>query len=347
MKKILISGYYGFNNFGDEAILKLLLEKLKGCDITVLSADPRKTFDTYGVHTVYTFSIDHVLKEIAYCDVLISGGGSLLQNVTSTASLFFYASIIQFAQLMKKEVVIFAQGIGPINGWFSTGYVKNILKKCKYISVRDDNSFKLLKKWKINAELVCDPLYSIDTLHIEKTSKIGIQLRKFDTLTDELFDSIVTQVKSRYYAREIELLSLQDEMDTGISKIFINKLKQVDPNIKVKLLKELSLAEVITHIAELDCLIAMRFHACLVGLKYGVKTLPIAYDPKVESLAKDAGVPYLQMDSKQNNYEKAFNDMENLSRWNLMEWAKTKRFSWDKTGINEIKKEKLKYGKKK
>ena len=88
MKKILISGYYGFDNFGDEAILKVLLEKLKDCDVTVLSANPRKTFDTYGVHTVYTFSIEHVLKEIAYCDVLISGGGSLLQNVTSSKSLF-------------------------------------------------------------------------------------------------------------------------------------------------------------------------------------------------------------------------------------------------------------------
>ena len=76
MKKVLISGYYGFGNFGDEMILKLLLEKLKDCDVTVLTNDPRKTFDTYGVHSVYTFSLEHVLKEIAYCDVLISGGGS-------------------------------------------------------------------------------------------------------------------------------------------------------------------------------------------------------------------------------------------------------------------------------
>ena len=46
------------------------------------------------------------------------------------------------------------------------------------------------------------------------------------------------------------------------------------------------------------------------------------------------------MDSKKNNYEKAFNDMENLSRWNIMEQAKSHKFDWDKTGINEAKKEK-------
>ena len=341
MKKILISGYYGFDNFGDEAILAILLNKLKDCDVTVLTADPRKTFDTYGVHTVYTFSLDHVLKEIAYCDVLISGGGSLLQNATSSKSLWFYSSIIQFAQLMKKEVVIFAQGIGPINGWFSKNLVKNLLKKCKYISVRDENSFNLLKKWKIkNANLVCDPLYGLEVSQPERTSKIGIQLRRFDTLTDELFDKIVYQVKSRYYNREIELLSLQDEMDAGISQVFINKLKHVDPNIKVKLVTKLNNEQIIKHISEYDCLIGMRFHACLVALKYGVKTLAIAYDPKVETLAKDAGIPYLQMDSKKNNYEQLFNDMENLSRWNLMESAKMKKFSWEKTGIYDIKKEK-------
>ena len=74
MKKVLISGYYGFGNFGDDAILKLLLDKLKDCDVTVLSSHPRKAFDEYGVHTVNTFSLDDVLKEIEYCDGLISGG---------------------------------------------------------------------------------------------------------------------------------------------------------------------------------------------------------------------------------------------------------------------------------
>lgn len=343
-KKVLISGYYGFDNFGDEAILGILLEKLKDCDVTVLSNNPRKTFDTYGVHTVYTFSIDHVLKELAYCDVLISGGGSLLQNITSNQSLWFYASIIQFAQMMKKEVVIFAQGIGPIKGWFSTGYTKKILKKCKYISVRDEKSLELLNKWKIkNANLVCDPVYSLEVTQPNRTNKIGIQLRTFETLTDDLFDNIVKQINIRFYNREIELISLQDELDVGISEVFYNKIRKANPNIKVTIAKGLNNKEIINHISEYDCMIGMRYHACLVGVKYGVKTLAIAYDPKIEALAKENNLPCLSMDNKKNNYIKAFDDMENLSRWNLMESAKSHIFNWDKTGINEIKKPKRKY----
>ena len=343
MKKVVISGYYGAGNFGDELILSLLLEKLKDCKVTVLSHNPRKTFETYGVHSVHTFVYPLVLKAIADCDVFISGGGSLLQNETSPKSLWFYTSMIRLAKIAKKDVVIFAQGIGPIKGPFSTWLTKNTLKKADYISVRDEKSLELMKKWKLKqAKLVCDPVYSLEVSQPERTGKIGIQLRKFHNLTDELFDNIVHQIKTRYYAKEIELLSLQDSMDIGVSRIFINKLKDVDPNINVKLLYNLSQKEIIDHISKYDCFIGMRYHACLVAVKYGVKTLAIAYDPKVEMLAKDEGIPYLSMNSKENNYEQAFNTMENLSRWNLMDNAKKHRFSWDDAGINEAKKEKRK-----
>lgn len=339
-KKVLISGYYGFDNFGDEAILGILLDKLKDCNVTVMTANPRKTFDTYGVHTIHTFSYDLVMRELARCDVLISGGGSLLQNVTSDASLLFYTMIIRFALMMKKEVMIFAQGIGPIKGFWMNFITKGVLKGCKYISVRDEQSKKLLDKWKIKSNLVCDPVYSLEVENPERTSKIGIQLRKYDTLTDELFDNIVKQVRARFYNREIELLCLQDEVDAGISQVFINKLRAAEPKTKVKLIKGLNNKQIIERISQYDCMIGMRYHACLVAAKYGVKTLAIAYDPKVKILADDLGLPCLEMEDKKNNYEKSFDAMDNLSRWNLMERAKSKVFSWNATGINEIKKEK-------
>ncbi len=337
-KKVLISGYYGFDNFGDEVILSILLDKLKDCNVTVMTANPRKTFDTYGVHTIQTFSYDHVMRELARCDVLISGGGSLLQNVTSNGSLMFYTMIIRFALMMRKEVVIFAQGIGPIKGFWANFMTKGLLKQCKYVSVRDEQSKKLLDKWKVKSNLVCDPVFSLEVENPERTSKIGIQLRKYDTLTDELFDNIIKQVRNRYYNREIELLSLQDEVDVGISQVFINKLRAVEPKAKVRLIAGLNNKQIIDRISQYDCLIGMRYHACLVAAKYGVKTLAIAYDPKVKLLAEDLGLPCLEMEDKKNDYQKAFDTMENMSRWNIMERVKGKVFSWNATGINEIKK---------
>ena len=76
-------GYIGFDNFGDEAIASVLIANLKknGAEkITVLSSNPIKTANLYGVNSEYFLKF---FKPILETDVLISGGGSLLQDVTS------------------------------------------------------------------------------------------------------------------------------------------------------------------------------------------------------------------------------------------------------------------------
>ena len=96
MKKILVSGYIGFNNFGDEAIFYALSTHLKslGCDISVLCANKKDVAKKYNVKT-YNFKKPlQILKAIFNCNILISGGGSLLQNKTSNASLYYYLFIL-------------------------------------------------------------------------------------------------------------------------------------------------------------------------------------------------------------------------------------------------------------
>ena len=115
-KKICISGYYGFSNFGDEAILDVLVEylKSKNVDITIFSKNPVLTATKHRVKCVKTFDFLSVMKNIKNSDVLFSGGGSLLQDKTSLKSLLYYLFVICYALKHQKRVVIFAQGIGPI-----------------------------------------------------------------------------------------------------------------------------------------------------------------------------------------------------------------------------------------
>lgn len=336
MKKILISGYYGFDNFGDEAILGVLINHLRGNDITVLSSNPEKTGRTHNVNSLNSFNPKLIVERLPKFDMLISGGGSLLQNVTSNKSLFYYCGLINIMASLKKDVVIFAQGIGPVKGFWGKLIVKSALKKCKYISVRDVKSQELLKSWGIESNLVCDPIFDLNVPTPKRTRKVGIQLRKFASLTDELFDEIIKQVALKFSDREIELICFQDSEDEGISKVFLNKLKKKNPTINANIIKNLTNKEVIEKVSEYDYLIGMRFHACLLGLKYGIKTLAISYDPKVETLAKNANIPYLVMDSKKNDYKKAFEDLEKLSPFNLLNFANSQEFDWTKTGIDEL-----------
>ena len=102
---IVISGYYGFSNAGDEAMLFAVLRALhydpKRMRITVISGDPRRTENTFRVHAVSRFDGYSILKSVYQSDLLISGGGSLLQDVTSWKSMMYYP--VSYTHLRAHE----------------------------------------------------------------------------------------------------------------------------------------------------------------------------------------------------------------------------------------------------
>ena len=323
MVKVCISGYYGFKNFGDEAILKVLTEHLKDADVTVFSSDSQFTSDTYGVKSVKTFDLKNVVKTIQNTDILISGGGSLLQDVTSLKSLIYYSLIIALGLLFNKKVIIFAQGIGPINNKFAQIVVKNLLKQCSLVTVRDENSLKLLENWDIDAKLVCDPIYSLDVPCQEKTNAIGIQIRDFKTMNYNLLQKLAMLVSTKFSDKKVEIFSLQEAQDLELCRKFEKILLSVNPEIKTEIVTD----NIIERISKLEYLIAMRFHAILVALKSGVKTCAINYDIKVEKLAQDADLPLISMDAHEN-LEIIYNKLQNLNSDELLRFANSKFFDW-------------------
>ncbi len=329
-KKVVISGYYGADNFGDEAILATLIQRLKkhNAEITVLSTNPEKTAKTHGVNAIRSFDFGKVNKAISKCDVLISGGGSLLQDATSVKSLFYYLWVIFTAQFHKKQVIIFAQGIGPINNKIGEFFTKKLLKKCRWVSVRDDKSLFLLRSWGVKTDLVCDPLYDLELTGSTPENRVGIQLRSFKTLTEKLLITLANRVAIDFADKEIEIYSLQDCNDLEVCKHFESLLLSVNPNLKTTVISGKTPSEIIKLMASLEYMIAMRFHAILIALKYGIKTLAINYDYKVETIANEACIPALSMLATED-YGYMFNRLKNLDHRALLEYANTKHFNWE------------------
>ena len=328
MAKIAISGYYGFKNFGDEAILSVLvnhLKSLQNSDITVFSSDVEYTEKTYGVKAVKRFCLKDVLKTIKDCDVLVSGGGSLLQDVTSLKSLIYYAFIIAMGLFFNKKVVIFAQGIGPLNSNVAQNIVKNLLKYCSYVTVRDENSLKLLEKLGIKSELVCDPIYSLDIKSEPQNGVVGVQLRDFKTMNQELLQKLALLIVTKFSDKKIEIFSLQKTQDLDLCKRFEAIVKSFNPDICTEIVED----DIINRLSRLEYLIGMRFHAVLVALKCGVKTCAINYDVKVEKIATDAKIPLISMDAHEN-LEEIYQKMQNLNRDELLRFANSKIFDWTK-----------------
>ncbi|HWG84690.1 MAG TPA: polysaccharide pyruvyl transferase family protein, partial [Deinococcales bacterium] len=90
--KVAVSGYYGFNNTGDEAILLAITTELKrlGHDPVVLSASPEETGRRYGVTAVHRMRPLAVWSAVSGCRAFLSGGGGLLQDKTSARTLQYY-----------------------------------------------------------------------------------------------------------------------------------------------------------------------------------------------------------------------------------------------------------------
>lgn len=323
MVKAVISGYYGFKNFGDEAILSVLVNHFRNHDLTVFSSDPEYTSKTYGVNSIRSFDIKNVIRAVKDADIVISGGGSLLQDVTSFKSLIYYSLIIALGILFNKKVIIFAQGIGPVNNKFAQIIVKNLLKLCSLVTVRDEKSLFLLEKWGINAYLVCDPIYSLNVESHDTENAVGIQLRDFKTMNENLLQKLALLVINKFSDKKIQIFSLQEALDLAVCKHFECILKSFNSEIETEIITD----DIVNRISRLEYFIAMRFHAILCAIKCGVKTCAINYDIKVEKLAEDAHIPAISMNAEEN-FEKICEEMKKLNNDELMSFANSKNFDW-------------------
>lgn len=305
--KYVVSGYIGFDNFGDEAIACVLSQKLKseGAEkITLISSNPKKTASQLGVSSCGMFKFFHALLN---SDILISGGGSLLQDVTSLKSLVYYLGVIYSALILRKKVQIYAQGIGPINSKIGQILTKFALKKAEKITVRDSKSQELLKSWGIDSELVKDPIFELELPNKQSKGTVGVQLRNFEGVNEEFLNKLAEEISKRFIDKKFEILSLQDSIDLEVCNHFADILKSKGLN-NVIVLNKLSIKDVLDKISDLEYLIAMRFHANVVGIKAGVKTLAINYDPKVEKLALEYNLPLINLDDE--DFSKQFDRLD-------------------------------------
>lgn len=327
-KNFVLSGYFGFKNFGDEAILSVLVNKLQELNhnITVISSDPQYTVNKFkNIQSVYTFNMPKIIQTILKSDYLVSGGGSLLQDATSLKSLLYYLSIILMALIFGKRVIIFAQGIGPIDSAFGRFLTKNMLKHCHYVSVRDIKSFELLKSWNINAELLCDPIFSTKIENNEKNEVVAIQLRNFKTMNEDFIDRLAQKVAHEFQDKSIEIYSFQDSIDLEVCKNFEKALNLLNPDIKTTICSNLTDEEIIQNLSKAKYLIAMRFHAIIIGLLAGVKTLGINYDIKIEKITSEFELPVIDLHKDFHNQFKKLKEQDTAK---IYAQVQLKRFNW-------------------
>lgn len=329
MKKALISGYIGFDNFGDEAIFLTLSSHLKslGYEVSVLCNNKNEVKKRYNVKT-YNFKKPlQILKGILSCDCLISGGGSLLQNKTSNFSLLYYLFIIFLAKLCFKKVFIFSQGIEKINGSFFENLTKIALKCANFVSVRDMNSLEYLKKMNIEALLTSDPVYAlVQDMEIENQKDgLIVQLRDFKGIDDEFLNDLSNEIVKNYQG-EIKVLSLQNDLDKTICERFIQKLNE--KNVEAKLILNEDIEKTIAIINKAKFVISTRLHGLIVASALCPNVFGIVYDDKIETLTRELDIDATDIREK-TQYARSLKLDEFFNHCLNEVHCKYRRFEWN------------------
>ncbi len=311
MKRVLICGYHGFGNSGDEAILLAIKNNLTALypdmQLTVLSHKPDETEKIYDIRAVQRFDMIGIIKTIKQADLLISGGGSLLQDVTSTRSLFYYLTIIYLAKQFKKPVMLYANGIGPINKPYNRKITQKIINHVDLITLREsisEDECQQLGIKKAPIIITADPALTLEAspkrhvLKILEFAKIpldkpivGISLRPWEYGCD--FEQKIAHLADQLIENRnvnIVFLPMQIPRDIKVCASVMMHMKN-----KSYLLEETySASEIIGLIGQMDLLVSMRLHTLIFSTIVLTPMFGLVYDPKVANFLKLIEQPFIE-----------------------------------------------------
>jgi polysaccharide pyruvyl transferase CsaB len=301
--RFLLSGYYGFGNLGDEALLEVIVTRLRArwpaCAIDVLSNDPVGTARTYGVEATPRMNFGRLKNAIARADVVLSGGGGLLQNVTSLKSLVYYTNVIRGAVRAGKPTMVFAQSVGPLDV-FGRGVVRAFCKGLAAATVRDERSRVLLGSLlrDVKVERTADPVFlfqpgaepldlAAEGLADDDAPLVIVSVRRWpgSDATATALAHVVDRLAGKFGAR-VAFLPLGGPPDAEQSTAVIRRCASTPV-----LLPDYSLGQAAQVIARARFVIGMRLHALIIAARLGVPFLAIPYDPKIDALLDDLAYP--------------------------------------------------------
>jgi polysaccharide pyruvyl transferase CsaB len=144
--RIVVSGYYGFGNTGDEAILSSIVQHLgRAGELVVLSAYPRRTAAEHGVRAIGRLDLPAIGRELSGAALFVSGGGGLLQDATGPGSVPYYAGLLKLAQWRGVPTMIMGAGIGPLGTALGQSLTGMAARRCRTNAVRDEASALILR----------------------------------------------------------------------------------------------------------------------------------------------------------------------------------------------------------
>jgi len=313
---VVICGAYGRGNAGDEAILEAILRELREIDpdmpLWVMTRQPKDTRLRHRVNAVYTFNVPGFTRRMARSQLYINGGGSLMQDVTSRRSLWFYLYTLDAAKRRGSGVMMYGCGIGPVNYPSNQKRVRRTLNRAvDVITLRDRSSLDELTAMEVDKPRiivtadptvilpaappeVVDSLLEAQGLEPSRQRYLGISVRPWPGFEERtpIFAQAADYVYETYGLIPV-FLPIEARLD-------VNAARQVAAHIKTApfaiLPGSASSGQTIGLFSRMDVVLSMRLHALVFAAGHGVPLVGAVYDPKVssflDSLGQDLYTPF-------------------------------------------------------
>lgn len=298
---VMLCGYYGRHNLGDDMSLKALainLSKVCGVDKkVVITTDATATPTDDGTVFIHRFNLPKIYKYMKQSKMFILGSGSILQDATSSRSMVYYLHVLKKALSLCQRTMLYSNGIGPIHRTKHRQKATLLLNKVMRIVVRDKKSLEYLREMGVRnpaVELAADETFTMEKnlflreYPLENSKKyLGINLRYLNI--DEQFISEFAKFidfAAKKYSLTPLLLPVQYEQDIPVLKRVSDKLKCDHVLITQKLEHEKTLSI----LSQCEVSVLERLHAIIFTSIFGKPYLAIDYDPKVRSLCNELGV---------------------------------------------------------
>jgi polysaccharide pyruvyl transferase CsaB len=296
--RVLVSGWSGSTNLGDELVLAGLLRLLADEQVVVVSVDPAATRERFGIPAVAPREIARLTSAVREADLLVFGGGGLLQDETSPFNLPYHLARPALAEVLGTPVVGVGLGAGPLTRPGSRRLVAG-LSRAVAVSVRDEPSRQLLAECGVEARLGADLALALDPIESAPEDVITVSLRPWGGgrgwlpvgarrrhhLDEDLLGALATGLDALSAATglPVRFVALQadrdDEMHAQVAARMRAPTERRCPGVH----------EVVAEVAAGRLVVAMRFHAGIAAVLGGRPTVLLGYSPKVDALAHELG----------------------------------------------------------
>lgn len=318
-KTILIAGYYGFGNAGDEAILSAILAELRNrhanLEFVVGSANPAETAAAFNVRSVGWKDVEALLIAAEESDLIILGGGGLFQDywgvprgIALTHShwgISFCSAIGMLAVLYQKPFMIYSVGVGPLLSEEGRTLTRWTFDLATAATVRDQESRDLLVSLGVPEErifitpdpaltLPLDSKSALEILHahgvdLKGRPLIGVCIRnwKEGDEADEWKRALARGLDQFLDVHDVQIIfipfQVSDHPLENDHAAAVSVMAMMQHTDRVCALQEsYSPATLAGLLSYCQLLVGMRLHSLIFAANAGVPAVALAYDPKID-----------------------------------------------------------------